>query len=92
MAKTVFYRFHYDRDVHRVQLVRNINALEGQTLLNAQEWESVRRRGDAAIKTWIKRLLPSLGALVGAARPHAGGNLGPLKSVAVDAISQELVL
>lgn len=29
MAKSVFYSFHYLRDVHRVQLVRSINALEG---------------------------------------------------------------
>jgi hypothetical protein len=40
MAKTVFYSFHYDRDVHRVQLVRNINALEGQPLLNSQDWNN----------------------------------------------------
>ncbi|MFD8169528.1 TIR domain-containing protein [Streptomyces cellulosae] len=53
MAKTVFYSFHYERDVNRVQLVRNINALEGQPLLNAQEWEQVRRSGDQAIKNWI---------------------------------------
>ncbi|WP_330339019.1 TIR domain-containing protein [Streptomyces sp. NBC_00557] len=53
MAKTVFYSFHYEQDVHRVQLVRNINALEGQPLLNSQEWEQVRRRGDQAIKNWI---------------------------------------
>lgn len=53
VAKTVFYSFHYDRDVHRVQLVRNINALEGQPLLNSQEWEQVRRRGEQAIKDWI---------------------------------------
>ena len=54
MAKTVFYSFYYDRDVHRVQLVRNINALEGQPLLNSQDWESVRRGGDAAIEKWIR--------------------------------------
>lgn len=53
MAKTVFYSFHYERDVHRVQLVRNIDALEGQPLLNSQDWESVRSRGDQAIKNWI---------------------------------------
>ncbi|WP_027505397.1 TIR domain-containing protein [Rhodococcus sp. UNC23MFCrub1.1] len=53
MPKTVFYSFHYDRDVHRVQLVRNIDALEGQPVLNSQEWESVRRRGPEAIETWI---------------------------------------
>lgn len=53
MAKTVFYSFHYDRDVLRVQLVRNINALEGQPLLNSQKWEEVRRGGEPAIKEWI---------------------------------------
>lgn len=53
MAKSVFYSFHYDRDLYRVQLVRNINALEGQPLLNSQKWEEVRRNGDQAIKDWI---------------------------------------
>lgn len=53
MARTVFYSFYYDGDVHRVQLVRNINALEGQPLLNAQEWEQVRRRSANGIQEWI---------------------------------------
>ena len=52
-TKTVFYSFHYERDVNRVQLVRNIKALEGQPLLNAQDWEAVRRRGQQAIIDWI---------------------------------------
>lgn len=52
-TKTVFYSFHYERDVHRVQLVRNINALEGQPLLNAQDWETVRGRGQQAVVNWI---------------------------------------
>ena len=53
MAKTVFYSFHYDRDVHRVQLVRNVDALQGQPLLNSQDWESVQSRGRQAIENWI---------------------------------------
>ncbi|WP_406237536.1 TIR domain-containing protein [Nocardia sp. NBC_01009] len=53
MAKTVFYSFHYQRDVHRVQLVRNIGALEGQPLLGAQKWEEVKAKGNAAIEAWI---------------------------------------
>jgi hypothetical protein len=55
VAKSVFYSFHYERDVHRVQLVRNINALEGQPILNAQDWEEVRRKSDAGIEDWIHR-------------------------------------
>jgi hypothetical protein len=53
MAKTVFYSFHYTRDVHRVQLVKNINALEGQPILNSQAWEQIQRGGTAAIQKWI---------------------------------------
>lgn len=53
MTSTVFYSFHYEHDVHRVQLVRNIAALQGQPLLNSQEWEKVRGRGDGAIQGWI---------------------------------------
>lgn len=53
MAKSVFYSFHYARDVNRVNLVRNINALEGQPLLNPQSWETVQRQGNAAVEKWI---------------------------------------
>ncbi|TQJ52236.1 TIR domain-containing protein [Phycicoccus sp. SLBN-51] len=53
MAKSVFYSFHYDRDVHRVQLIRNINALEGQAVLNGQDWEKLQRSGSDAIQQWI---------------------------------------
>jgi hypothetical protein len=53
MAKSVFYSFHYKRDVHRIQLVRNINALEAQPVLNPQKWEEVEQGGDEAIEQWI---------------------------------------
>jgi len=55
MAKSVFYSFHYERDVHRVQLVQKINALEGQPILNAQDWEKVRGKGTVAIQNWIHK-------------------------------------
>ncbi|MEW6864693.1 TIR domain-containing protein [Trueperella pyogenes] len=49
----VFYSFHYERDVHRVQLVRHIGSIEGQRILNSQDWEKVKRRGPGAIEKWI---------------------------------------
>lgn len=49
----VFYSFHYERDVNRVQLIRNMGKIEGQPLLNAQEWERVRAQGASAVKRWI---------------------------------------
>lgn len=53
MAKSVFYSFHYDRDVHRVQLVRNINSIDGTPSLNGQEWETVRRQSQDTVTKWI---------------------------------------
>lgn len=49
----VFYSFHYKRDAARVQQILNMGVVEGQKILNGQEWESVRQRGSAAIEKWI---------------------------------------
>lgn len=49
----VFYSFHYDRDHWRVQQIINMGTVEGQTILTAQDWEAVKRRGDEAIRAWI---------------------------------------
>jgi hypothetical protein len=54
MAKRqIFYSFHYDNDVFRVQQIRNIGAIEGNKPVSANEWETIKRGGDAAIKRWI---------------------------------------
>jgi hypothetical protein len=60
----VFYSFHYDRDSWRVQQVVNMGALEGQPILNSQEWESIRRRGEDAIKDWISKQMSYKSAVV----------------------------
>ncbi|MDJ1498406.1 TIR domain-containing protein [Cytophagaceae bacterium DM2B3-1] len=54
MAKRrVFYSFHYDNDVFRVQQIRNIGTLEDDKPVSTNEWEQIKRGGDAAIKRWI---------------------------------------
>ena len=54
MAKRqVFYSFHYENDVFRVQQIRNIGALEDNKPVSPNEWERVKRRGEASIKEWI---------------------------------------
>ncbi len=60
----VFYSFHYERDVNRVQLIRNMGLVEGQRILNAQKWESVRARGKSAIQNWIDEQMKSKSAVV----------------------------
>lgn len=49
----VFYSFHFDNDVFRVQQIRNIGALDGNTPTSPNEWERLKRSGDTAVKNWI---------------------------------------
>lgn len=51
--RQVFYSFHYDKDVMRVQQVRNIGALEDNQPVAPNNWEQVKRGGDNSIKKWI---------------------------------------
>jgi hypothetical protein len=62
--RTVFYSFHYDRDVYRVQLVRNIGAIDGSPALGSQEWETVRRSSRQAIADWIDKQMAYKRAVV----------------------------
>ncbi|WP_426293288.1 TIR domain-containing protein [Dyadobacter endophyticus] len=54
MPKSVFYSFHFDNDVFRVQQVRNMGALDGNPPVTANEWESIKRKGAAAVQNWIQ--------------------------------------
>lgn len=64
MAKSVFFSFHYERDNWRVQQVINMGVLEGQPILEPQEWEAVKRKGEQAIKNWIADKMKGKSAVV----------------------------
>lgn len=53
MARKIFYSFHFDNDVMRVQLVRNMGVVEGNTPVAANTWEEVKKKGDAEVEQWI---------------------------------------
>lgn len=55
MARKVFFSFHFDNDYWRTQQVRNMNALEGNPLCSPNAWEEVKKKGDAAIESWITK-------------------------------------
>lgn len=60
MARKVFYSFHYERDAVRAGQVRNCNVIakEDQVgVIDAADWESIKKSGDEAIKRWIERQL-----------------------------------
>jgi len=49
----VFYSFHFDNDVMRVQQVRNIGTIEGNSPTSPNEWEQLKRTGKSAVENWI---------------------------------------
>ena len=53
MAHRVFYSFHYKPDNWRAGEVRNMGVVEGNTPASDNDWESVTRGGDTAIRNWI---------------------------------------
>lgn len=64
MAKSAFTSFHFDRDYWRVQMVRNMGAIEGNQIISAQSWEDVKRKGKAAIEKWIDDEMKGKSAVV----------------------------
>lgn len=53
MARKSFFSFHYTPDHWRVSQVRNMGALEGNSPVSDNDWETVTKGGDAAIQKWI---------------------------------------
>ncbi|MGK3138359.1 TIR domain-containing protein [Pantoea trifolii] len=54
MAKIpVFYSFHFDNDVMRVQQIRNIGSIDGNPPTSPNEWETLKRTGKKAVENWI---------------------------------------
>ena len=56
MARRTFFSFHYQRDIWRVNQVRNIPNITGCSAAGFQDgsiWEEAKKKGDAAIKKLI---------------------------------------
>ena len=60
MAKPTFFSFHYQRDLWRVNQVRNSHIVEGKAAVgfsDASLWEEAKKKGDAVIKDLIDKAL-----------------------------------
>jgi hypothetical protein len=56
MARRVFFSFHYQQDLWRVNVVRNSGLIEGVAAAgfhDASLWEETKRRGDDAVRRLI---------------------------------------
>jgi hypothetical protein len=62
MARRVFFSFEYDHDVSRANVVRQSGMTKGidaAGYIDAAEFETVKKKGDAAIQAWIDNQLTS---------------------------------
>ena len=56
MARKVYFTFHYQRDIWRVNQVRNSNVVEGfdkTGFIDGSLWEEAKKKGETAIKKLI---------------------------------------
>ena len=53
VKRLVFFSFHYKPDSWRAAQVRNIGAIEGNAPASDNDWETVTKGGDRAIRDWI---------------------------------------
>lgn len=81
MARRTFFSFHYERDSWRAGQIRNCwvtQDRESAGFWDAAAWESVKKKGDAAIEAWIDGQLNGTSVtvvLIGAEtsqRPYVG--------------------
>lgn len=51
--RKIFYSFHFDNDVMRVQQVRNMGLVEGDEPVSPNAWEQLRRTS-GGVERWIR--------------------------------------
>lgn len=64
VKRRVFYSFHYQADSWRAAQVRLIGAIEGNRPCTDNDWESIARGGEPAIKRWVSSQLAGTSAVV----------------------------
>jgi hypothetical protein len=64
MSRSSFVSFHYQNDHWRVQQILRMGAIDGQEIMPAQKWETVKARGDNAVQHWIDTEMAYKGAVV----------------------------
>lgn len=67
MPRRVFFSFHYQEDIWRVNQIRHVGVTkdwETMPFMDAASWEAVKRKGENGIKGWIDRQLAGTGVTV----------------------------
>ena len=53
MARKTFFSFHYKPDNWRAAQIRNMGLVEGNIPVSDNDWESITKGGDNAIRKWV---------------------------------------
>jgi len=67
MARRIFFSFHYERDAWRAGQVRNSNVVSAEDrtgFIDSADWESIKKKGDAAVQNWIEEQLKNTSVTV----------------------------
>ncbi len=73
IKRRVFYSFHYAHDGWRAATVRNIGVVEGNRPATDNNWEQVKKGGDAAIKRWIDQQMKGRSCTIVLVGAHTAG-------------------
>jgi hypothetical protein len=60
--KSVFYSFHFDNDVMRVQQIRQMGVIDGDEPVSPNDWEQLKR--NKGVEAWIQKNMAYKNAVV----------------------------
>lgn len=64
VKRRAFYSFHYANDAWRTGQVRNIGTVDGSKPASDNDWEKLRKTGDAAVKKWINEQIANRSVVI----------------------------
>ena len=73
VKRRAFFSFHYTPDNWRAAQVRNIGAVEGNVPVSDNDWETVTRSGEAAVRNWINNQMRGKSCAIVLIGRHASG-------------------
>jgi hypothetical protein len=57
MARRAFYSFHYIPDNWRASQIKKIGVVDSNKPATDNDWEAIKKKGDAAIREWIEKAI-----------------------------------
>lgn len=62
--RQVFFSFHYEADVWRAGMIRNMGVVDNSSTFSDNDWEEVKKKSELAIKRWINSQMEMRSCLI----------------------------